>query len=63
MAKKRAGHVRVNCPHCGRDVNVQRPQGFQRGMPCPNCRIPIPIDVITGVEAADGEGEAADTAT
>ncbi|MBA3570289.1 MAG: hypothetical protein H0W28_13365 [Pyrinomonadaceae bacterium] len=54
MAKKRTGHVRVNCPHCGKDVNVQRAQGFQRAMPCPNCRIPIAVDVI---EAAEGQSE------
>lgn len=52
MAKKqRIGHVRVTCPHCNRSVNVQRPQGFQKGMPCPNCRIPIPVDVIAAAEA------------
>lgn len=51
MPKKRAGHVRVHCPHCGRDVNVQRPQGFQRSVPCPNCRIPISTELIAASEA------------
>ncbi len=59
MAKKRSGHVRVTCPHCSRDVNVQRPQGFQRGMPCPNCRIPISVDVITAAEQASESAEGA----
>lgn len=57
MAKKRrSGHVRVTCPHCNRDVNVQHMQGFQRTTPCPNCRIPIAIDVI---QAAAAEQESA----
>lgn len=55
MAKKKIGHVRLTCPHCGRSVNVQRPQGFQKGMPCPNCRIPISNEVIAQAEAAGSE--------
>ncbi len=60
MARKRAGHVRILCPHCSKQVNVQRPQGFQRSIPCPNCRIPIPVSTITAAEdeAAEREGEA-----
>lgn len=58
MPKKRAGHVRVHCPHCGRDVNVQRPQGFQRSVPCPNCRIPISTDLIAASEESKATEEA-----
>jgi transposase-like protein len=53
MAKKRAGHVRLTCPHCHKSVNVQRPQGFQRTMPCPNCRIPISTDYIVSAESTE----------
>jgi hypothetical protein len=59
MAKKRAGHVRLTCPHCGKGVNVQRPQGFQRSMPCPNCRIPIAADYITAAESSAASESAA----
>lgn len=55
MAKKHAGHIRLTCPHCNKSVNVQRPQGFQKAMPCPNCRIPISIEVINAAEAAGTE--------
>lgn len=50
MAKKRGGHIRLICPHCGRNVSVQRPQGFQRSVPCPNCRIPISVEYISAEE-------------
>lgn len=54
MAKSRRkqGHVRLTCPHCGRSVSVQRPQRFQAAMPCPNCRLPIDAALITAAEAA-----------
>jgi hypothetical protein len=58
MARKRVGHVRVTCPHCSRDVNVQRPQGFQRAMPCPNCRIPISAEVINATQEEGETGQA-----
>lgn len=41
MAKKRVGHVRIICPHCGKGVTLQRPRQFQRDVPCSRCRIPI----------------------
>jgi ribosomal protein S27E len=53
--RKKIGHVRLNCPHCGRDVTVQRPSAFQRTMPCPNCRIPI----ASGLIIATSEGDVA----
>lgn len=57
--KKRAGHVRVLCPHCNREVNVQRLQGFAKAMPCPNCRRPIAAATITAADAESApEGEA-----
>ncbi|HBY96712.1 MAG: hypothetical protein M5U01_25830 [Ardenticatenaceae bacterium] len=54
MAKSRRkhGHVRLTCPHCGRNVSVQRPQRFQPAMPCPNCRVPINATLILAAEAA-----------
>lgn len=50
-AKRKQGHVRLTCPHCGRPVSVQRPQRFQGAVPCPNCRIPIRADLIAAAEA------------
>lgn len=48
---KRAGHVRLTCPHCTRIAKVQRPVGFQRSIPCPYCKIPISAELIVAVEA------------
>lgn len=61
MAKPRRkqGHVRLACPHCGRNVSVQRPQRFQPAMPCPNCRVPINADFIAAVAERATEAEPA----
>lgn len=50
--KRKRGHVRLTCPHCGRSVSVQRPHRFQPAMPCPNCRVPINADLIIATESA-----------
>ncbi len=50
MARRAKKHIRLICPHCGRHVTVQPPQGFQRSMPCGNCRIPISIEHINAAE-------------
>ncbi|MDQ4076994.1 MAG: hypothetical protein M3220_12200 [Chloroflexota bacterium] len=50
MARRKIRHVRITCPHCGKDVTVQPPRGFQRAIPCPNCRIPIAVEYITPPE-------------
>lgn len=61
MAKKRAGHVRIICPHCGKGVTLQRPREFQRDVPCSRCRIPISTTYILE-ELATQQEEAAEAA-
>lgn len=44
MAKAKQKHVRIVCPHCGKNVSLARPRtrlGFIKPVPCPSCHIPI----------------------
>lgn len=50
MSPRKLAHIRLTCPHCGKDVSVQRPHGFQRAVPCSHCRIPIAVDYILAAE-------------
>jgi ssDNA-binding Zn-finger/Zn-ribbon topoisomerase 1 len=44
MASSKQRHVRIVCPHCGKNVSLvppRTPLGFVRPVACPNCHIPI----------------------
>ena len=44
MPKSKQKHVRIVCPHCGKNVSLQRPRtrlGFVKPVACPSCHIPI----------------------
>lgn len=55
--KRKIGHVRLTCPHCKRNVTVQRPTAFQRSTPCPNCRIPIASSLIIAISEGTAESD------
>jgi hypothetical protein len=57
--KRKIGHVRLICPHCGRHVTVQRPSAFQRTMPCTNCRIPIASSLIIATSEGSAQSDVA----
>lgn len=69
MAKKR--HVRIVCPHCGKNVALVPPRtvlGFVKPVPCPSCHIPIqPAHIRAQTEPlpepeVEGEDAAAEAA-
>jgi hypothetical protein len=44
MAAAKQKHVRIICPHCGKNVSLSPPRtplGFVKPIPCPSCHIPI----------------------
>lgn len=72
MAAKQK-HVRIVCPHCGKNVSLSPPRtplGFVKPIPCPSCHIPITPEhvraqtepVAESEEASTGEAEPADEA-
>jgi uncharacterized CHY-type Zn-finger protein len=54
-AVKKAPHVRVLCPHCGKNVTVQQPMRYQLSLPCPVCKVPIGAHLIEAAAQQQGQ--------
>ncbi len=64
MATSKKRHLRIICPHCGKNVSLAPPRGrlgFIRPVPCPACHIPIqPAHIKAQTEPAPETAEAAE---
>lgn len=44
MSASKQKHLRIVCPHCGKNISLAPPRtplGFVKPIPCPSCHIPI----------------------
>lgn len=74
MPTSKQKHLRIVCPHCGKNISLAPPRtrlGFVKPVPCPLCHIPIqpahiraqtePIPEVAE-EAGEEAGAASETA-